>query len=238
LLTAQWRHLVMVNYAVDPALLTPLVPRGTELDTWNGTTYASIVAFRFQRTCILGVPLPWHRDFDEVNLRFYVRREAHAELRRGVVFIREIVPRRAVATLARWLYNEPYRALPMRSSVETTPNLSVQYSWQLSDKWHSVAARSGRPPALPAAGGFEQFIAEHYWGYTRQTDGSTIEYHVTHPPWPVAPAESYRIDADLTALYGPALSANLTRPLAVFLADGSPVTVSRPVSLPREQEET
>jgi uncharacterized protein YqjF (DUF2071 family) len=228
----------MFNYEVDPLLLLPLVPRGAVLDTWNGTTYASIVAFRFQRTCILGIPVPLHRDFEEANLRFYVRRELPAELRRGVVFIREIVPRRAVAALARWLYNEPYRALPMRSSVETTPHLAVQYSWQLARVWHSVAARTGRPLVLPGAGSFEQFIAEHYWGYTRQRDGSTIEYHVTHPPWAVAPAESHRIDADLGLVYGSAFAACLTQPVSVFLAAGSPVTVSRPVSLEREQEES
>jgi hypothetical protein len=226
----------MFTYEVDPSLLEPLVPRGAELDTWNGTTYASIVAFRFQRTRILGIPVPLHRDFEEANLRFYVRRELPAELRRGVVFIREIVPRRAVAALARWLYNEPYRALPMRSSVETTPHLAVQYSWQLSRVWHSVAAQTGQPLALPGAGSFEQFIADHYWGYTRQRDGSTIEYHVTHPPWAVAPAESHRIDADLGLVYGSAFAACLTQPVSVFLAAGSPVTVSRPVSLGREQE--
>ena len=228
----------MFNYEMHPSLLAPLVPRGTELDTWNGTTYASIVAFRFLRTRILGIPIPLHRNFEEANLRFYVRRRSGAELRRGVVFIREIVPRRAVAALARWLYNEPYRALPMRSSVATSPELAVQYSWQLATNWHTVAARAGQPLALPAAGSFEQFIVEHYWGYTRQANGSTIEYHVTHPPWAVAPAGSYRIDADLTALYGPNLAARLAKPVSVFLANGSPVTVSRPVSLGREQEES
>jgi uncharacterized protein len=225
----------MFNYEVDPSLLVPLVPRGTELDSWNGTTYASIVAFQFLRTRILGIPIPLHHDFEEANLRFYVRRQSGAELRRGVVFIREIVPRRAVAGVARWLYNEPYQALPMRSTVETTPHFSVQYSWRLSGRWHTVAARTGQSLAFPTDGSSEQFIAEHYWGYTRQANGSTIEYHVTHPPWVVAPATSYRIDADLAAVYGPALAGCLAKPLSVFLANGSPVTVSRPVSLGRER---
>src|SRR5262245_10749188 len=221
----------MFNYEVDPALLEPLVPRGTELDAWNGTTYVSIVAFRFLRTRILGISVPLHRDFEEMNLRFYVRRRSDAEPRRGVVFIREIVPRRAVAALARRLYNEPYRALPMRSSVATAPQPSVQYGWQLSGKWHTVSARAGQSLTLPSEGSVEQFIVEHYWGYTRQSDGSTIEYHVAHPPWEVAPAAAYEIAADFEPLYGPALAAHLTKPVSVFLAAGSPVTVSRPVSL-------
>ena len=221
----------MFNYEVEPSLLAPLVPHGTELDAWNGITYISIVAFRFLRSRVLGIPIPLHRDFEEVNLRFYVRRQSKTELRRGVVFIREIVPRRAVASVARWLYNEPYRALPMRSTVATAPHLSVQYGWRLARRWHTVAARAGQSLTLPAESSSEQFITEHYWGYTRQADGSTIEYHVRQPPRAAAPAASYEIDADLVALYGPALASCLTQPVSVFLAGGSPVTVSRPVSL-------
>ena len=221
----------MFNYEVEPSLLAPLVPLGTELDAWNGITYASIVAFRFLHTRMLGLPIPLHRDFEEMNLRFYVRRRSGTELRRGVVFIREVVPRRVVATMARWLYNEPYRALPMRSTVADAPYLAAQYAWRLSGRWHTVAARAGQSLTLPAVSSSEQFITEHYWGYTRQPDGSTIEYHVTHPPWAVAPAAAYEISADLVALYGPAIAACLTHPVSVFLAAGSPVTVSRPVSL-------
>lgn len=221
----------MFNYALDPSLLQPFVPRGTEQDTWSGATYASLVGFRFLNSRLFGIPIPFHQDFAEVNLRFYVRRESGSELRRAVVFIREIVPRRAVAVLARRLYNEPYSALPMRCAVESGPHPAVQYAWQLKGKWYTLAARSGRPFALPVDGSFEQFIAEHYWGYTRQTDGSTIEYRVAHPPWAVAPAASYHIDADLAAVYGPHLAAALQTPVSVFLANGSPVTVSRPVRL-------
>lgn len=116
-LTAEWRDLAMLNFAIDPAILAPLVPRGTELDSWHATTYVSLVGFRFLRTRLLGLPVPWHRDFEEVNLRFYVRRREGSEIRRGVVFIRELVPRRAIAAVARVWYNEPYTALPMRHRI-------------------------------------------------------------------------------------------------------------------------
>lgn len=221
----------MFNYEVDPALLRPLVPRGTELDSWNGTTYASIVAFQFLHTRVLGIPVPFHRNFAEINLRFYVRRETGGELRRAVVFIRELVPRRAVAALARWLYNEPYRALPIRSKIATAPELDFRYQWWLGGRWHEVVARASHPLTPPGARTLERFISEHYWGYTRQRDGSTVEYQVTHPSWGVAPATAHRIDADLAAVYGSALARHLERPAYVFLADGSAVTVSRPVVL-------
>src|SRR6185503_10439864 len=104
--TAHWRFLMMLNYEVDPSVLHPLVPRGTELDTWHGRTYASVVGFLFLDTRVLGLAIPFHRDFEEVNLRFYVRRREAEAWRRGVVFIKEIVPRWAIATVARVAYNE------------------------------------------------------------------------------------------------------------------------------------
>src|SRR5262245_60741200 len=118
-LTAEWRHLVMLNYEIDPAALRARVPAGTELDSWNGKTFVSLVGFRVLRTRVLGVPVLFHRSsigkgisrtswgsFEEVNLRFYVRRRAPEGWRRGVVFVKEIVPKAAVAAVARWVYNE------------------------------------------------------------------------------------------------------------------------------------
>ncbi len=48
-LTAEWRYLAMFNYEVPPELLAPLVPRGTELDSWQGKVYVSLVGFLFQK---------------------------------------------------------------------------------------------------------------------------------------------------------------------------------------------
>jgi uncharacterized protein YqjF (DUF2071 family) len=98
-LTAEWRNLAMLNYEVDQSLLLPFVPSGTTLDQWEGKTYVSLVGFRFLKTRVLGLPVPFHTNFDEVNLRFYVRRRIAGDVRRGVVFIREIVPRWAIASL-------------------------------------------------------------------------------------------------------------------------------------------
>src|SRR3954468_20670393 len=122
-LAAEWRYLAMLNYQVDPAILHPHLPRGTELDIWNGRHYISLVGFRFLNTRVLGVPIPFHRNFEEVNLRFYVRRKGPEGWRRGVVFIAEIVPRFAIAAVARLFYNENYVALPTRHKLDlAAPN--------------------------------------------------------------------------------------------------------------------
>ena len=223
----------MLNYEVPEDALRPFVPRGTELDTWRGRTLASIVGFRFLRTRILGVPVPLHQDFDEVNLRFYVRHVTESgEERRGVTFVRELVPRAAIAGVARLAYNEPYSAVPMRSTTPAGPTESpgrVSFGWRTSDRWQQVAATAVGAPAPLAAGSEAEFIAEHYWGYTRQRDGGTVEYHVEHPRWRVWSVEAPTLDADVAALYGRRFASALSLPpRSAFLAEGSPVAVYRP----------
>lgn len=236
-LTAEWRHLAMLSWRVDPALLHPLVPRGTVLDTWRGEAFVSVVGFLFRDTRLLGVPVPGHRTFEEVNLRFYVRRETAGEVRRAVAFVRELVPRRAIAAVARRVYNEPYLALRMRHRLgpvqpDTGAPSVVEYAWRQPEGWSRLAVEPAGAAAELAPGTEEAFIAEHYWGYTRQRDGGTVEYRVEHPSWRVWRAARWSLEGDLAALYGRAFAGAIAgAPSSVFLADGSPVTVRRPVRL-------
>ena len=231
-LTAEWRELAMLNYEIAPSTLAPLVPSGTELDRWEGLTYLSVVGFRFLSTRVLGLRVPGHVDFEEVNLRFYVRRREGEEWRRGVVFVRELVPRRAIAWAARALYNEPYRALAMRHSIERDADgvpCAVRYEWRRDGRWEGLGVRVAGESVPPEPGSEAEFITEHYWGYTRQRDGSTVEYRVEHPPWWVWNAAESRLDADVRTLYGPLFAEALSaKPRSAFLATGSPVTVFRP----------
>ena len=135
-LTAEWRHLAMLNFAVDPKLLEPLIPPGTELDFHDGETFVSVVGFMFLRTRLVGLPIPFHRNFEEVNLRFYVRRRAPEGWRRGVVFVRELVPRRAIAFVARVFYDEPYLGEPVEVDVDRD-------HMSLARRMPEKAARSG-----------------------------------------------------------------------------------------------
>jgi uncharacterized protein len=248
-LSARWHALVMLNYEIDPAVLEPLVPPGTLLDTHDGRTYVSMVGFLFLRTRVLGVPIPFHRHFEEVNLRFYVRREVAGEVRRGVCFIREIVPRWAIAATARWTYNEPYLALPMRHHVTgpvsdfvrataawqcrqcegPRPPRCVDYAWKFAGRWNSLSVTHDGASCPLEDGSHEQFIAEHYWGYCRQRDGGTVEYEVTHPSWCVWRGSDARLDCDVAALYGKEFEPFLSGPpVTAFLADGSEVAVLKP----------
>lgn len=231
-LTAEWRYLVMLSYEVDPRVLAPLVPAGLTLDRWRGRALVSVVGFRFLDARVLRVPVPWHRDFDEVNLRFYVRRDAADGVRRGVVFVRELVPRAAVALTARLAFNEPYRALAMRSAVPAQPAEApgrLTYEWRVDGGWQRLAATAEGRPALPGPGSEEAFVTDHRWGFTRQRDGDTYEYEVAHPPWRVWRATAPVLAAATARLYGPAFARPLADPpLSALIADGSAVIVSRP----------
>jgi uncharacterized protein YqjF (DUF2071 family) len=227
----------MLNYEVPAAVLETLVPRGTTLDLWQGRTLVSVVGFRFLRTRLLGIPIPFHRNFDEVNLRFYVRREMpDGEVRRGVVFIRELVPRRIIAWVARAVYNEPYVALPMRREAPDVPTeapSTLRYTWRRETAeghmWESLEVCVVGEATLPAIGSEARFITEHYWGYTPQRDGGTIEYEVRHPPWRVWAAETPALRAEVASLYGlPFVEPLTVAPRSAFVAEGSPVSVFRP----------
>lgn len=229
-LTAVWRDLLMINFEIEPAVLRDLVPDGTRLDAWRGRTLVTIVGFRFLDTRVYGAPIPFHRHFDEINLRFYVRREAVDGIRRGVVFVREIVPRRAIAWVARAAYGERYVARRMRHDVQ--PGRHVAYEWRERGRWNRLAADVSGDPVVPPDDSNETFITEHYWGYAAPA-GGTIEYRVEHPRWAVWRAVEPAFDADVTAAYGPAFAECLTRaPVSAFVATGSPVAVFRGSRLP------
>jgi uncharacterized protein YqjF (DUF2071 family) len=233
-LTAEWKHLAMLNYEIEPPLLASFVPAGTELDSWNGKTFISVVGFLFQRTRVFGISIPFHRSFEEVNLRFYVRRKAHDGWQRGVVFIKEIVPRAAIALTARKLYNEPYVALPMAHRIETESGSvkSAEYFWRFGRRQNSLKL-TARGEAQPLTEGSEaEFITEHYWGYNAQPDGSALEYRVEHPRWRVYSVSDAKLDCDVVGLYGEQFLESLNRkPSSAFLAEGSAVTVYQGVRL-------
>ena len=236
-LTANWRYLAMLNFVVDPKILAPLVPPGTEIDFENGQTFLSVVGFLFLDTRLLGLPIPLHRDFEELNLRFYVRQKSADMWRRGVVFVRELVPRRAVAMVARTFYGENYLAVPMKHQIDHADSkLSVEYSWRRGRKWESLKMSASGEPQTILAGSHAEFITEHYWGFTAvrarhaETDGrrrsGCREYRVEHSRWKVWNAERFEFSANVAELYGDQFVEPFgVAPCSAFIADGSPIEV-------------
>lgn len=224
-LTAEWKALVMLNYAVDASLVERFVPPGTELDSFEGRTYVSLVGFEFNRSRIFGFPVPFHQTFEEVNLRFYVKRSS----KRGVVFIRELVPRYAVAAVARFAFNENYSCVPMSHRVEAGAEggvVEVEYAWGKEPDRCVMRFETEGPSFLPLDGSLGQFITEHSWGYAAQPRGGCLEYEVQHARWRIKSAKRAEFSGNLAGLYGAEMARALTRnPDSGLLAEGSPVTV-------------
>ena len=223
-LTADWKDVAVLTYTIDPSALQPHLPPGLRLDLWQGNAIVSLVGFRFLNTRMLGRRVPFWGSFPEVNLRFYVTRDMAEVPRRGVVFIKEIVPYYPVARIARTLYNENYHSMPMSSEVTAGPK--AEYRWQFEGRWNGLSVAAKGLPSLPDDESLDTFVVEHHWGYGQSRQGRCIEYEVDRPPWRTYPVGGHQMEVDVARLYGPEFADALTRePISVVLAEGSRVSV-------------
>jgi hypothetical protein len=222
-LTGSWRNLILAQYAVPEATVRPYLPPGVEPDQFEGRCFVSLVGFQFLNTKVVGVGWPTFRHFPEWNLRIYVRHEG----RRGVVFVREFVPQRLVAWVARVIYNEPYRRARLTMAVDDTPaTRTAHYTVDFGGRVHEMRATGSKPAVRPAPDCLEHFFKEHSWGYGRTRRGKLIRYEVSHPVWDIYPVTDHHIDVDWAALYGPEWGGMTGRaPDSVVLAAGSDIAV-------------
>nr|WP_294906134.1 DUF2071 domain-containing protein [uncultured Lacibacter sp.] len=224
-LTAEWRNLVMMNYVVPEEVLKPHLPNGVELDAYNGKCYVSFVAFHFMDTKLKGVAIPFHKDFEEINLRFYVRYPSEEGMKRGVVFIKELVPKRMIAWVAKLLYGERYAYTPIKSKIEQTNQRYLHFEWGREQE-HQLKVETALHTLPIQQGSKEEFIFEHYLGYTSLSTFRTGEYKVEHPRWNVYPVQGFSYQIDFEKLYGDDFAfMNDMQPDSVFVAEGSEVSV-------------
>ena len=226
-LNAEWRQLAMANYTIDPSILKKHLPAGTEIDLFEGKCYISLIGFMFLNTKLLGVKIPFHTNFEEVNLRFYVKRFENNIWKRGVVFIKEIVPKPALTFIANTIYNEHYETLPMNHHwKKTNSNRTVSYQWKKNNIWYSFMVRAALMSSIIKSNSEVEFITEHYWGYAKVSENETNEYEVTHPRWEHYPIDHFEIKVNYEAVYGPEFEfLNRMNPNSVILANGSEITV-------------
>lgn len=226
-MTARWENLIMANYAIDEAKLKEYLPNGVEIDLYQGKAYVSLVGFLFKNSRIFGMPIPLLGTFEEINLRFYVKRKESNGYKRGVVFINETVPYKPVAWLANKLYKEHYISIPTKNHIKTfKSHKEVEFKWKTSSQWNKIGVEANIFSEEMEHGSFQEFIFEHYYGYTRLNGSSSQEYRIHHPRWKVNRVTKYDINCNFAEMYGPAF-ADLTHqePKDIFIAEGSNVSI-------------
>jgi hypothetical protein len=228
-LKAEWKNLVMANYAVDASVLAPFLPKFTELDTFENKYYVSLVGFMFEKVKVKGFSIPFHTYFPEVNLRFYVKHSSGSETKRGVVFVSEIVPKSAIAWVANTFYKEKYAAAKMKYSIEAgKENIALSYGWKWKHAWNNIDVNVLNKPAAMQPGSMEEFIFEHYFGYSGASKSITNEYEVSHRSWNVYPVIDYHVNCDFAKVYGKDFAhLNEQEPVSVYVSEGSPVAIGQ-----------
>jgi uncharacterized protein len=225
-LTAEWRRLILATYDIDPSMLDEHLPPGCVADVREDRAFVSLVAFDFLNTRVLGIRWPGYVNFPEVNLRAYVR---HADGRRGVTFISELVPQKLVARMARWTHNEPYEAIPMRSRfLESDASIEVDHIVTVAGKSRRIRCNAQKPLWTPAADSAEVFFKEHAWGFGTSRRGKLITYNVQHPHWQVYTNPQLKLESwSFAEVYGEKWKRlDEYEPCNVVLAEGSSVRVS------------
>jgi len=226
-LKANWENLIMANYEVEPSILQPYLPKGVELDFYKYKTYVSLVGFMFKKTSLFGVPIPFFGSFEEINLRFYVRRVEGKKIKKGVVFINETVPFKIVALLANKLYKEHYISIPTKNSIDIAEYKHINYEWKMKDKWNSITVQSDTNKYKIESSSIEEFIFERYFGFTKISPSSTQEYRIQHSKWNTHKILDYTIDCDFGTMYGDTFSnLNNQIPSSIIMAEGSQVSVN------------
>lgn len=225
-LKASWENLIMANYEVAPALLMPYLPKGVELDFYQSKTYVSLVGFMFKNTSLFGTPIPLFGSFEEINLRFYVRKIEGNKIKKGVVFINETVPFKVVALLANKLFKEHYISIPTKHSIHIGENKNIQYEWKKNGKWNSISVSANIEKHSIEAETMELFIFERYFGFTKINNNLSQEYRINHAKWLTNKIIEAEVTCDFENMYGKSFSVlNNTAPSSIMLAEGSLITV-------------
>lgn len=225
ILLAEWNNLVMANYEVPKELLLPFVPYKTELDFFEGNTYVSLIGFMFLNITMHGISIPFHTNFEEVNLRFYVKYNNHGNWKKGVVFIKEIVPKPGIAFVANNIFGGKYATMKMKHfHIDSGQFLEAGYEWKYQNKWNKLSANANKKSVPIGKASHEEFIADHYWGFTKYSDSKTYEYEIEHPQWETLEVISHTVNCNFAALYGEEFSLlNNAKPKSVFMIKGSEV---------------
>lgn len=218
-----------MNYIISPEILENYLPAYTIIDYFKGNCFTSLVGFPFRNVEIAGMKIPFYTDFEEINLRFYVKRFDGTTWRKGTVFISEIANKSALKFLANSFLHEKYQTLETRQEIkENSELIETKYSWRTWMNWQFLNLISEKPSESVAEGTEAHFIMDRSSGYQKYDTATTNEYGISHPKWNIYPIRSFDINVDFEESFDsnfPVL--NETLPHSVILARGSSVAVKQ-----------
>ncbi|AXT85746.1 hypothetical protein C6I20_11470 [Aeromicrobium sp. A1-2] len=228
LMRQDWTRLTFIHWAVEPAMVAPLLPLGTRPDVLDGVTYVGLIPFEMRRAGFgLGPAVPFFGDFAETNVRLYT---VDDQGRHGVVF-RSLETSRLLVTLgARFAFGTPYTWARMRITQE-----GDRIDYTTRRRWPGprgagghVSATIGDPIAHPSA--VEEFVTARFGLHTRWA-GRTLWIPNHHAPWPLRSATVETLEDTLVAAAGiPGLASR--PPDSVVYADSVRTEFGTPVVVP------
>ena len=228
-LRSNWLRLASANYIIEPHLLDKYIPKGTVLEEHNGKHYVSLVAFRYSQTRLLNIQVPFHTNFEEINLRFYVKRKIAPHVWRSeVAFTKLFFPKTALTFVAKHIYKENYETKRMRHNwSENDRQLLTSYGLK-KNRWHDFELMTEKESNVIDAHSSEAFFSKHYWGTSQINDNSCTIYKIEHPEWKVFRVNDWKINFDFNKVFGSEFK-HLTdnKPESVYLYDGSEVVVHK-----------
>ena len=236
LMTARFSEVVAVNFQIDPKVLAPRIPKGLELDFYKGETYVSLVAMMLRDVRVWGIPIHIATGFEELNMRFYVRRKDGDGYQRGACFIKDYVSSGAAAWILGSLFKADFHKIKMKhdntgfaDDGESVP--SVDYRWKVGDHWNRLRIKARSKVQKTGSDTKVGFILNHNNEYSSRK-GKTLEYRATHPTWTVWDAAQANFTCDVKTLFGQEFEKPLSkRPASVFVASGSDFTIYKPTTL-------
>ncbi len=234
LIKAKFSEMVAVNFQIDQRILQPLVPKGLELDFFNGETYVSLIAMMLRNVKAWGLPFSIIPSSPELSLRFYVRRPGDGESAKGTCLIKDYISGSTAAWYLESQFKSDFSKLKMKyknSGFGEHETPEVEYQWKVDDHWNKLRVRARSRIHKTERASKVGFILDHFT-YFGTYKGRTLAYRVERPTWNIWDAAQANFTCDVKRLFGDAFVKPLSkRPASVFVTAGSPVTIYKPVEV-------
>jgi hypothetical protein len=214
-----WNSLTFLHWRYEAGIVSRLLTRGLELDTFDGSAWVGLVPFGITGLTPPRIPaMPWISHFLETNVRTYVIGPGG---RRGVWFFSLDAARLAAVVGARVSFALPYYWARMRLEQNEA---RVKY-WSARRIGAAVGCEVEIEKGdIAAPSELDLFLTARFRLYA-QRRGKLLAAEIAHDPWPLREAKVIRWKESLLEAAG--LPAPQGEPIALY-SDWIDVIVGKP----------